>query len=111
MYLHAMRLVVPMRREYGKNIDVQNFLYDLSYAREILRLAIDSKNERLKENAEQLARIVFGLQESELLGNGSAIEVRSEEKLAVAEMICIDAQCVVDPGLTVRVAEENFERS
>lgn len=88
VFAFAMRLVVPMRREYGKNIDVQKFLYDLSYAREVLQLAISSKNEKLKENAEHLVRLVFGSHDSEfsLSGNGPLMEVRGEEKLNVDEV-------------------------
>lgn len=66
VFARAMRLVVPMRREFGKNIDVQNFLYDLTYAKEMLDLAVSSQNEKVKENAEYLGQIVFGPYESGL---------------------------------------------
>lgn len=64
VFARAMRLVVPMRREFRKNIDVQSFLYDLTYAKEVLDLAGSSQNEKVKENAEYLGRMVFGLRRS-----------------------------------------------
>jgi hypothetical protein len=63
VFARVMRLVVPMRREFGRNIDVQKFLYDLAYAEEVLNLAINSQNEKVKDAAEYLWRLVFGPRE------------------------------------------------
>lgn len=64
VFARVMRLVVPIRREFGKNIDVQDFLYNATYAKEILDMASSSQNEKLKENIEYLGRMVFGPSES-----------------------------------------------
>lgn len=60
VFARVMRLVVPMRREFGKNLDVQDFLYDPAYAEEVLNLAISSRNEKVKDAAECLWPLVFG---------------------------------------------------
>lgn len=95
VFARAMRLVVPMRREYGKNIDVQNFLYDLTYAKEVLDLASNSQNEKLKENAEHLGRMVFGSRESGLPPAEHRLTVGEQSKgmLGVS-----DAMRVGNPG-------------
>jgi hypothetical protein len=66
VFARAMRLVVPMRREFGKNIDVQNFLYNPTYAKEVLDMAGSSQNEKVKENVEYLGRMILGPHPSEL---------------------------------------------
>lgn len=77
VFTRVMRLVVPMRREFAKNIDVRNFLYDAAYAEEVLKLALSSQNEKVKDAAECLWRLVFETREA-----GSAL---TEEKLGVGE--------------------------
>jgi hypothetical protein len=110
VFARAMRLVVPIRREHGKSIDVQNFLHDLSYAREVLHLAINSKNEKLKESAEQLGRIVFGPNDPEfsLKSTKPSIEVLVEEGLGIDGMANADLLRAVDPHSKERAAEEDF---
>ena len=57
---HLVRMVVPMRREFGQNLDVQHFLHDLAYAEEVLRTARGSQDQRLREYADYVAKLRLG---------------------------------------------------
>ncbi len=48
---YVVRMVVPMRREFGRSIDVQQFLRDGEYARAVLDEALTSQDARLVEYA------------------------------------------------------------
>lgn len=47
----VVRMVVPMRREFGRSLDVQQFLRDRAYAEEVLATALSSQDPRLLEYA------------------------------------------------------------
>ncbi len=44
----AVRMVTPMRREFNRAMDVMHFLYDVAYAKEIIALALTSRDARLR---------------------------------------------------------------
>lgn len=44
----AVRMVTPLRREFGRPLDVSHFLHDAAYARSIIDLAKSSKDARLR---------------------------------------------------------------
>ena len=44
----AVRMVVPIRREFGRQLDVTHFLHDATYARGIVNLAKNSRDARLR---------------------------------------------------------------
>lgn len=48
---YLVRMIVPLRREFGRNLDVGQFLHDLSYAREVIDQALGSQDPRLREYA------------------------------------------------------------
>lgn len=48
---YLVRMVVPMRREFGRQLDVHQFLHDFAYAREVLDEALKSSDSRLVEYA------------------------------------------------------------
>jgi len=48
---YLVRMVVPMRREFGRQLDVRHFLHDLEYAREVIRQALSSQDPRLLQYA------------------------------------------------------------
>jgi hypothetical protein len=56
----ALRLVVPLRHEFGKNVNVEALLHDSSYARQVISLALTSHDERLLAHAASLERAIFG---------------------------------------------------
>ena len=57
---YVVRMVIPMRREFARSLDVSHFLHDFTYAREILDQAKDSKDARLREYAAYLNGKMFG---------------------------------------------------
>jgi hypothetical protein len=48
---YLVRMVVPMRREFGRSLDVRHFLHDLEYAREVIQQALTSQDPRLLQYA------------------------------------------------------------
>jgi hypothetical protein len=57
---HVMRMVIPMRREYNRSLEVRQFMHDVAYAKEIIDQALVSKDTRLVENAAYLSNKMFG---------------------------------------------------
>lgn len=60
----AMRMIVAVRHEFGRNIDVMHLLHDQAYARSIIELARGSSNDKLREQAVYLERMIFGPREA-----------------------------------------------
>ena len=48
---YLVRMVVPLRREFGRQLNVQQFMHDFAYAREVLEQARTSADPRLVEYA------------------------------------------------------------
>lgn len=57
---YAVRMVTPLRREFGTTLNVPHFLHDFTYAREIIEQAKSSSDARLREYAEYLDTKLFG---------------------------------------------------
>lgn len=57
---YAIRMVIPMKREFGLALDVPHFLHDFAYAKEVLDVASSSQDDRLREYAEYLQTKLFG---------------------------------------------------
>ena len=56
----VIRMVVPMRREFGRSLDVQLFLRDTEYARLVLEQALASRDQRLRDYADYVSRHLAG---------------------------------------------------
>jgi hypothetical protein len=56
----VVRMVTPMRREFGRTLDVPHFLHDFAYAHEIIEQAKSSQNAQLREYAATLDAKLFG---------------------------------------------------
>lgn len=48
---YLVRMVVPLRREFGRSLDVAQFLHDFAYAKEVIDQALGSQDARLREYA------------------------------------------------------------
>jgi hypothetical protein len=59
----VIRMVVPMRREFGRSLDVQRFMRDADYARAVLDEALASRDQRLRDYAEYVQRHLGGARE------------------------------------------------
>lgn len=81
---YVVRMVVPMRREFGRHLDVGQFLHDVVYAREVLDEALRSKDTRLQE----YARLV----QTRLLGPRAASASSMPAKAAAAEPVAESAK-------------------
>lgn len=57
---YVVRMVIPMRREFGCSLDVPHFMHDFTYAKEVIAQAKISQNERLREYAHLIDTRMFG---------------------------------------------------
>jgi len=57
---HLVRMIVPLRREFGRNLDVTQFLHDFAYAREVMEQALSSQDSRLREYANYVQQRYHG---------------------------------------------------
>lgn len=57
---YVVRMIVPMRREFGRNLDVKQFLHDVAYAREVIEQALSSQDARLREYANYVQQRYHG---------------------------------------------------
>jgi hypothetical protein len=53
-----LRMVVPIRREFGRNLDVQHFLHDLEYRKDIIAQAMQSQHTRLRDYAKYVEQLL-----------------------------------------------------
>jgi hypothetical protein len=60
----VIRMVVPMRREFGRSLDVQQFMRDQAYAQAVLEQALTSQDQRLRDHAEYVSRHLLGARDS-----------------------------------------------
>lgn len=56
----VIRMVVPMRREFGRSLDVQQFMRDAAYAQAVLEQARTSRDQRLLDYADYVSRHLGG---------------------------------------------------
>ena len=64
---YAVRMVIPMKREFGRTLNVHQFLHDLPYATEVIEEALKSNDERLRSYAAYAQTKIFGPRGSEPL--------------------------------------------
>jgi hypothetical protein len=57
---YLVRMVVPLRREFGRQLNVGQFMHDFTYAREVLDEALNSQDPRLLEYARYVEKRLHG---------------------------------------------------
>ncbi|HSV45369.1 MAG TPA: hypothetical protein VLJ58_06215 [Ramlibacter sp.] len=57
---YVVRMVIPMKREFGRALDVGQFLANRPYAIEVIQQAMLSKDDRLREYAVYVQGKLFG---------------------------------------------------
>lgn len=57
---YLVRMIVPMRREFGRSVDVQQFMHDFAYAREVIDQTLGSQDARLREYANYVQQRYHG---------------------------------------------------
>ena len=55
-----LRMIVPMRREFGVNLDVKHFLHDLDYRQDVIAQALKSQDTRLRDYAQYVDKLLAG---------------------------------------------------
>jgi hypothetical protein len=55
-----LRMIVPMRREFGCNLDVKHFLHDLEYRQGVISQALQSQDTRLRDYAQYVEKLMSG---------------------------------------------------
>lgn len=95
---YVVRMVVPLRREFGRQLDVGQFLHDVVYAREVLDEALRSKDTRLQE----YARVV----QTRLLGPRAASASPVPAKAAAPEPVAVAESAKRAPAAAGPTAEE-----
>lgn len=58
---NVMRLSIPLRREFSMSLDLQRFMRDATYAKEVIEQALASSDAKLRERASYLKARIFGL--------------------------------------------------
>jgi hypothetical protein len=58
---YLIRMMPPLRREFGMRLDVQLFLNDPSYAMDVLQKGLKSTDVRFRECAEYVSKLRLGL--------------------------------------------------
>jgi hypothetical protein len=53
-----LRMIVPIRREFGRSLDVQHFLHDLEYRKEIIEQSLQSQDTRLRDYAKYVQQLL-----------------------------------------------------
>jgi hypothetical protein len=74
---YLVRMVVPMRREFGRQLDVRHFLHDLEYAREVIQQALTSQDARLLQYAKYVDQHHLGPRNA-----SNAVPAKKTEKAA-----------------------------
>lgn len=57
---YVVRMVIPLRREFGRVLDVSHFFGSQSYAAEVINEALTSQDERLHNYANYVQGKLFG---------------------------------------------------
>ncbi len=64
MLNYVIRMVVPMKREFGESLDVQQFMRDATYSKRILAQARTSQDQRLRDYADYVSRHLQGVRQN-----------------------------------------------
>ena len=103
---YLVRMVVPMRREFGRQLDVRHFLHDLEYAREVIQQALTSQDARLLQYAKYVEEHHLGPRNASNSGPAPAKAGKTTEKQAAPTA----AETIEVPLSANPTAEEMRER-
>jgi hypothetical protein len=103
-FIHqAIKLVVPMRREFGRSVRVENMLNDPAYAQAVLELALTSDNERLRELALYVQRMLPG-------PRGGALESPASSGPSAAQATLAEPSVDTDMAALEALKSEKYRR-
>jgi len=81
---YVVRMIVPMRREFGRALDVRQFLHDFVYAREVMDQALGSQDPRLREYANYVAQRYHGPRVADSPAAPGAVAAQAAKPVAPA---------------------------
>jgi hypothetical protein len=84
MLNYVIRMVVPMKREFGASLDVQQFMRDASYSKRILEQAHTSQDQRLRDYADYVSRHLHGARDN---STANAATAPSKPALPAAKLL------------------------
>jgi hypothetical protein len=85
MLNYVIRMVVPMKREFGASLDVQQFMRDAAYSKRILEQARTSQDQRLRDYADYVSRHLHGARDNTT--GASAATGTSKPALPAAKLL------------------------
>jgi len=103
---YLVRMVVPMRREFGRSLDVRHFLHDLEYARDVIQQALTSQDARLLQYAKYIEQHHLGPRNA---SNSAPVSAKSDKPAAKAAAPA-PAETIEVPLSASPTAEEMRER-
>ncbi len=83
---YLVRMVVPMRREFGCALDVSHFLRDMGYAREMLDHARQSHDPRLRDYAASVEKFLRGVRAEPVAVPRDEPPPQAESKAAMPDL-------------------------
>ena len=107
---YLVRMVVPMRREFGRQLDVRNFLHDLEYAREVIQQALTSQDARLLQYAKYIQEHHLGPRNASNSGAPAAKADKPAGKASDKPAAPAPTETIEVPLSTNPTAEEMRER-
>jgi hypothetical protein len=82
---YVVRMIVPMRREFGRSVDVQQFLHDFAYAKTVIDEALTSQDSRLREYANYVQQRYHGARVADSPPAASAAPAAASAKVKAAD--------------------------
>jgi hypothetical protein len=104
---NVMRLVIPMRREFSISLDLQRFMRDATYAKEVIEKALASSDAKLRERADYLRGKIFGVRAEVTVKPVSLMSASVPVSVPSAPVV-IASVASVEP-VAVPVSEEESE--
>ena len=106
----VVRMVIPMRREFGRSLDVQQFMRDGGYARIILDQALTSRDQRLRDYAEYVNKHMLGARSPPPASAAPPITELQAPAQAV-EAPTLDARAPTAPAADVESEQERLRKN
>ena len=104
---YVVRMVIPLRREFGRVLNVSDFFENQTYAVEVIDEALTSQNERLQNYANYVQGRLFGPRNTSRLGIGASQFSSASDSLIQATTPSDEAIKIRDSSEVDRVKVQN----
>lgn len=103
----VVRMVVPMRREFGWSLDVMAFMRDAAYARQVIAKALESQEKRLRDYAafvdQQMRDVLASVVTPTVPAPVTKAETRLADHRRLAVRLLIDLVGPVGESVAIRI--------